>query len=365
MNTTNNKISIRQAMIMYVVAAMSPITRVFPLVGAKNAGHAAWISAALASATVLILAKTFSVFFKKGDGGPANLSDVYALAFGKAVSKAVLVLYAAWVAVLFLVYIRFFAEKMLATMFTTANIGFFVVIMMGLVYIATRSRLEAFARFSEVSLLIFGVIITVLVLCLLPVFKAKNILPITPADARPVLQSSYRMMSILGYFTLFFFLGDHISDKESTLRRGSRAALHIGVVSTVITAICIGTLSYRVVERMPMPFFSTTKLITIMQPLDRMEAFLLCTWVIADFIIITAFAFILMNIVKKLFNAREARHFATPVAFFGLVGGLFLVTSRFELEAFSRSLTVMSINVALGFGVPILALVTGRLRGRL
>jgi len=365
MRTLNNKISMRQAMIMYVVACMSPITRVFPFAGAKTAAHAGWLSAILAALALLVLVRVFAAFFKRGADGPANLSDVFELAYGSIVAKIILVFYAAWVALLFLIYIRFFAEKMLSTMFPSANIGFFIVTMMALVLVASRGRLEAFARFSEISLIGFMVIITVLVLCLLPAFEIRNVLPVTPSDAVPVVKGGLQMLSILGYFSLFFFLGDHISDKEHTVKRGSRAALHLGIVTTVITAICIGTLSHRIVERMPMPFFSTTKLITVMQPLDRMEAFLLCSWVVADFIIITAFALILMNIIKKLFAAREARFFATPIAFFGIVGGIFLVTSRFELEAFTRSRVTMTINSVAGFGIPILTLIVGKLRSKI
>ncbi|MDR0905531.1 MAG: spore germination protein [Oscillospiraceae bacterium] len=365
MKTENNKISVRQAMTMYMVASYSPITRLFPAVAARSADHAGWVAAIVSSVSVLLLAKIFASFFKNGANGPANLSDVYDLAFGKVVSKAILVFYAVWIALLFVVYIRYFAEQMLSTMFPSANIGFFVITMMAIVLVAARGRIEAFARFSELSFIIFALILAILALCLIPVFDIKNLFPVTYFDIKPVLRGSVPMISILGYFSLFFFLGDHISDKENTWKRGSRAALYLGIVSTSITGICIATLSFRVLQRMPMPFFSTTKLITVMQPLDRMEAFLLCAWVISDFIIITAFAFILMNITKKLFNAREARFFSTPIVFFGLVGGLYLVTSRFELEAFSNSFLCIGTNAVSGFVIPVAALIVGKLRGKI
>jgi spore germination protein KB len=365
MKTENNKISVRQAMTMFMVASFSPITRLFPAAAARSADNSGWISAIVAALSILILAKIFASLFKNGANGPANLSDVFDLAFGRVISKILLVFYAVWIALLYVVYIRYFAEQMLSTMFPTANIGFFVLTMMAIVLVAARGRLEAFARFSELSFIIFVVILAVLAICMIPVFNVKNLLPVTTGDIKPILRGSVPMASILCYFSLFFFLGDHISDKENIWKRGSRAALYLGIISTVITALCIATLSFRVLQRMPMPFFSTTKLITVIQPLDRMEAFLLCAWVISDFIIITAFAFILMNITKKLFNAREARFFSTPIVFLGIVGGIFLVTSRFELEAFSNSLLRIVTNSVCGFLIPAAALVAGKLRGKI
>jgi spore germination protein (amino acid permease) len=356
---------VRQAMIMYIVACMSPVTRLFPAAGAKYAAQAGWVSVIVAAAPVFVLVLVFSALFKKGDAGPANLSDVFELAYGKILARAVLAFYLVWIALLYILYIRYYAERMLSTIFTTTDIRFFIVTMMALVLIATRGRLEAFARFSELSIIVLTLILAGLVVCLIPTFKLRYVWPVTYVDAVPVAKGSFQMIGILCYFSLFFFLGDHISRKEEIKKRGRGAVLFLGILSTVITLACIGTLSFRVSQRMPVPFFSTTKLITTMQPLDRMEAFLISAWVISDFIIITVFAFILMNIIKKLTGAREARDFATPVSFFGVVGGIYLVTNRFELEAFSNSNFLNTMNIVTGFAIPVVTLIVGKLRGKI
>ncbi|MDR2420956.1 MAG: GerAB/ArcD/ProY family transporter [Oscillospiraceae bacterium] len=362
MGSRNNKISMRQTMIMYIVACLSPATRLFPSMGARYGRHAGWAGVLVGAAALAALAHILAALFKKDDGAPRGLADVFGSVFGRIGGKLITAAYLLWAVLLYALYIRYYAERMLATIFTTADIRFFMLAMMPLVFIAARGRLEVFARFSEVSILLFTVILLALAMCLMPTFKTENVWPVTHLDAVPILKSSYPVLGILGYLTLFFFLGEHISNKRDAARQGRKAAVYIGVMLTLITAICIGTLSWRVVERMPAPFFSTTKLITVMQPLDRLEALLLSEWVISDFIIITALAFIVMNIAKKFFNLKEERRLAAPVVFFGFVGGIYVAADRFALEAFSNSAAALAVNVAMGFGVPALTLLAGKIR---
>ncbi|MDR2615911.1 MAG: spore germination protein, partial [Oscillospiraceae bacterium] len=356
MKTDNNKISMRQTMIMFIVACLSPASRLFPVMGARYGRHAGWVGVLVGAAALAALAYVFAAIFKKDGDSPRGLADVFERVFGTICGKVIIAVYLLWAALLYALYIRYYAERMLSTIFPTADIRFFMLTMMPLVFIAARGRIEVFARFSEVSILLFTVILLALALCLMPTFEPENVWPVTHLDAVPILKSSYPVLSVLGYLTLFFFLGEHISNKRDAGRQGGRAAVYIGVMLTLITVICIGTLSYRVVERMPTPFFSTTKLITIMQPLDRLEALLLSEWVISDFIIITALALIVMNIAKKLFGLKEERRLAAPVVFFGFAGGIFITANIFELETFSHSAFALTVNVALGFGVPILTL---------
>lgn len=349
-------------MIMYIVACLSPATRLFPAMCARLGGRAGWVGVPLGAAAIAALAGVFALIFKNAETGPRCLSDALTRAFGAVLGRVIIGVYFIWTALLFTLHIRYYAERMLATIFTTADIRFFMLTMLPLVYMAVRGRLEVFARFSEISALLFTIVLLALALCLLPAFDPANILPVTHMDALPALKSSVPPLSTFGYMTLFFFLGEQISNKRDAGGQGRRAALYLGIMLTLVTVICIGTLSPSVAERMPRPFFSSTKLITVLQPLDRFEALLLSEWVISDFIIITAFALILISTSKRLFGVSRTPRLAAPVVFLGFVGGIFIAADRFELEMFSYSVFALATNTALGFGVPILTLITGKLR---
>lgn len=360
----NNKITVSQFLAISAVACLSPATRMMPIVAANTAKQAGWVSVLLGTVCLLVLYAIHGAIFRRGDAGPAGLGDAFELAFGKIPSKALIAFYLLWTSYIYLLYIRYYAERMLSTIFTTTDIRFFLAVMMAMVLLALRGRVKVLARFSEISILVFVVVLVLLVAGIMPNFKLKNVWPVTHLDAVPVLEASFQIMGALGLMTLFFFFGEFINDKDALWKKGRRTALMLGAVLTVITLVCLGTLSYRVVANTPMPFFSAAKLISIVEPLDRIEALLFSVWVISDFVIITSMAIIMGSLAKRLFGTMETQCFAAPLALFGYVGGLALASSVFELESFSKSVIAPVLNLIIGYTIPFITLITGKLRKR-
>ncbi|MDR3209208.1 MAG: GerAB/ArcD/ProY family transporter [Oscillospiraceae bacterium] len=363
-NGNNNKISSRQLAVMYIISVLSPATRLFPSVCARYGKTAGWVGVVVAALGTLALGAAFSAWFKKSAAYPTDLGGIIETAFGRIAGRVLLAVYFLWLLVLYLTYISYYAARLLSTIFTTADIRFFVVTMMFVCLIAAHGRLESLGRFAEFAVIIFVVAFIAFYLFLIPTFKLRNVWPVTYLDAVPILRASYPVVSILGYFSIFLFLGGQIADRAVFPKSAKRGILLLGVLTVLMTASCIGTLGYAVARRMPLPFFSATKLINILQSFDRLEALLLSIWVISDFVMLASLVFILANLLRKLFNVREERYFATPIVFFGIVGGIFFAMSRSELEAFSFSRFTMTFNVATGIILPCAAMLVGHLRLR-
>ena len=86
----------------------------------------------------------------------------FELTLGKVLAKLLLCLYFLWIFLLFFLYIRYYAERLLSSIFPDTDLRFFVIVMMLLVFMAARGRLSVIARFSELSILIMTAIIAVL-----------------------------------------------------------------------------------------------------------------------------------------------------------------------------------------------------------
>ena len=129
--------------------------------------------------------------------------------------------------------------------------------------------------------------------------------------------------------------------------------------------VCVvGSLGYRLAQRMPLPFSGATKVIRLMGSFDRMEAILLFIWVVSDFIVITLFGLLIMTITKKIFNVTQSKYFAGPVAMLGYFGSIFIATNKFQLETFSSKIGLPT-NIIMCFILPVLILLIGKLRRRL
>jgi len=329
---------------------------------AHFADQAAWLCPLLSALMFLLLFALWSAVFRNGEiTGPAVFFE---RALGKVMGRVMLVLFLLWIIVLYFLYIRYYAERLVETIFTGTSIHLFTAVMLLLVFMAARGKLESFARFCEISILIFTLVFAVFFLFLAPSIKLENVWPVTHLDALPVLKGTYPVLGIWGYLSFVLFLGDRISGKEQMERHRKAATLYLTAVSVLVIFTVVGTLGPALADRMPIPFFSAVKAISFLETLDRVESMLLSIWVISDFIVVTLFALLIIAIVRDLFRIAQTRYLSTPVALLGYGGSQFLASSRFELEKFSSGLG-LSVNIIMTFAVPILIFLIGKIRGKL
>lgn len=364
MPITNNKISVRQLVVLYTISALSPAIRIVPQMSAKIAGQAAWLGPLFAFAILFAQVQMLTAIFKRNNY--TNLSDIFDNSFGKPISKGLHVIYFAWVLLLFLLYIRYYGERLEITIFSNADVRFFIILMLIIVLFVIRKDIENLARFSEFTLVFFLVIFFFLYLFLIPSIKVENILPIAKSDVLPGMLAAKPVLVFTSYITLFFFLGDYVKEVGVSFKKPAINSILLHCISFSIMVICVvGSLGPTVSARMLLPFFNATKLIKILDSFNRIEAFLVSSWVVTDFMIISCFALILMNIGKRLFNTKSEKHFAGPFVLLGYIGSLVIAENRFELDAISGADFTFWINIALCIFVPLLALIIGRMRKKI
>ncbi len=362
MNADNNKITVRQTITIFMVSTLSAAIRLFPTDCAKISGQAAWLAPLYAAPPLLLLFYLLSSMFKKS--GVNNLGEAFELSLGKAAGKALLALYLLWMIILYLLYIRYYSERLLSTIFPNTDIRFFMLVMMLLIFMSARGRLEVFARFTELAFLIFTVIMALFFLLLIPGIKAENLLPITFFDLLPSAKAAYPILGIWGYIILLFFFGNDILNKDQVRNLAIKSTIFLAATNILIIATVVGSIGPKVVERMPIPFFSAIKTISLMETFDRMESILLSVWIVSDFIVITTFAFIISHILKQLFSTRETKYLASPLAFLGYSGSQFLAPNRFELAVFSSRIGLL-INIITCYAIPFIIFAVGKIRRKL
>jgi hypothetical protein len=243
--------------------------------------------------------------------------------------------------------------------------NFFLIPMLAMVLMAARGGIEAFARFSEIVFLVFAVTLALLFMLFLPNVRIWNLLPVTPGDAAPAMLSALPVVSIWGHVTLFFFLGERVSNLRELRAHTRKPMVYLIVMTTLIMIMVVGSLGPSTVTRMPAPFFSAAKLISVLRSFERMETVLLALWIVSDFVTILAFAVISMNIAKKLFGASRARLFASPTVLLGYAGGLCVASNGLELEKFSSSPALLTTAIIMGAAMPLLTLTAGKIRRKL
>jgi spore germination protein KB len=349
--------------LIFQLASLTPAARLFPTVGAKYAGRAGWLAPLFGIIPYVLLLVIFASMFKNdSDDNPRGLGEIFETVYGKWLSKLLFAVYLAWVFLSFSVQIRYYAERMVSTIMIDTDIRFFIGIMMILVFMATRGRIETFARFAELMVIVFTVLVVAFFILMLPTAKIANIWPVTYRDVLPAARATTKSLSMYAMSTFMLFFGDKVVKKNQLKKKGLISSIHLMVMATLITLFSIASLGHTLVAKMPNPFFGALKMVTFLQPFDRIEAILLSSWVIADFVLISALALAIAHIAKKLFNASDTKYSAAPIAFIGFIAASFLASSYFELERLSSSNFVTLMSAMLGFAVPAVTLAVGKAR---
>lgn len=353
------KISCRQAILLFIFASGSPAVRLFPEQTAKIAKQAGWLAPLVSSAAFVLLAFIISKIFKGYKD--ANLADIYYDVMGVFAGKIIISIYLLWVLLLLALYVRYYAERLVASIMPDASLSFFAISMLILIFFVLRGGLVSIARFSEFFFFLFAIIVYLLFFLSLPDLRMKNLFPISGIDILPIFKSSYVMFGIWVYFLYVFFFGDQINDKEHIMKFGLQGALFLGISTMIVIIQTLGSLGPTVVERMLLPYFVSVKHISLLETVERLESVIIAFWIMADFIIIWFFSYIALKLAKSLFNLSESRLLVTPLVIFAYIFSLYLAKNRFELETFSSGIG-LPINIMLGFVFPLVLLIVGKIR---
>ena len=353
------KISTHQLMLLFIMCTFSPAIRIFPSLTARTAKQAAWLSPVAAVIGLVVLVFIIQSFFKKGDD--QNLTDVYINILGKIPGYLVMGIYLISFILLLALYTRYYAERIVSSILPDSSIQFFILVMLIFVFYVVRGGLVSLARFTE---LIFAVFIIIFVLSIILSFTNVKLLYLTPIsylDIIPVGKTIPVILSIWSYLLFMFFFADKVNDKENIKSLGLKATLFVAVVGVLIIVTTVGTLSSSLTERVQLPYFLMIKDISILKTLERMESVTLSAWVAADCVIISTLAYIILSIIKTLFHLSGTKTMASPIILITYTLTLGIARNRFELEEVTSKIFVL-LNVILGFIIPFLVFIIGKIR---
>lgn len=359
MEVTRGKISLRQGILLLILALGAPSLRVMPNYLALNSRQAGWLAPVVAIVPGIFLV---FVLYKLFMGTKCeSLYDVYDKIFGKLLNKFIIVIYIGWITVLTALYLRMYGERVIGEILFEANLPFVLFVMAIFVIFIVNDKIEAFGRLGEILVWVLISLFTAVFLLVVPQIKLENIYPVTYYDVVPVLKGSIPILAISSYITLIMFLGDKMSYKHQLKNLGTKMMLFYSFLLMVLFLVTVGLFGSNLIEQFIFPYYSTLKNIRIMESIERLESLFISVWISSDFVIVTLFFLIMLTLIKKVFNMKSYKKvspWAMIVVFFIALN---LGNNIFEIENGIRAFS-LPMNIVLFWGVPILALVVGKLR---
>ena len=147
MLSSRDKISVRQAVILFLMSVYSASIRLFSAYAAKAGERAGWLTPIFSILPFICLIFIIQALFKKNKD--ANLSDVIFKALGKIPGTALLILYLIWMMIFLGLNVRYFAERFLTSLLPNTPSNFFIVTILAAVFYALRSGIVYISRTVE------------------------------------------------------------------------------------------------------------------------------------------------------------------------------------------------------------------------
>ncbi|NLP14855.1 MAG: endospore germination permease [Clostridium sp.] len=356
------KISIRQAVLLFLTVISSPAIRIVPVFAAQAAEEAAWLAPIVAAFVLFLIVLVWNRIYIKYKND--SLMHIYSDIAGKFTGKFLSIIYLLWVTLLVSMYVRYFAVRLVGSIYPDTNQSIFIISILLLVAYVMRYGLVTLARLNEVVLPMFVLTFFIIFIILTPYLQVKFLIPVTYKSILPVINAGMGIAGILSYYTFLFVIGDAINNKESIKRIGTQATIFIMVNQILLIVVTVGSFSYFVIKRSQSPLLIAVKQISLFNTLEKIESVVVAIWVFSDFILICFFSILALKIIKSVFGLSDERPLISIYMISIYFLALYIANAVFELERLSSYIIIPG-DFILGFIIPVIMLAIGKIRKKI
>ena len=359
MSNDNGKISVRQAMMLFIVMFCAPAIRYIPVFSTEQAKQAAWLAPLIACVLEFVYMMVWYKFLEKYRD--KSFVDIIKAILGKIIGNIVVIIYFLWITFLLSYNLKMYAERIVSTVMPDVNIIVILLVMLITVVYVVKNGIITMTKMNELFFLSLGVIFILYNILILPSIEIKNLFPITYKDAFPIFKANFAILTIFAYNIVIFMFNDKIDHKGEFKKLSIKTLVIITIISILVIAVPLCVFGWSIVVKMPVPYLSTMMEISLFNIIERIEAGIIIFWIISDFIISAIFIYSAIHIIKISFNLSNVK----PLLSIYVIGifflSLILANSTLELQTLSE-IIITPLNIIMGYIIPILIFGVGKLR---
>lgn len=356
------QISLKQALLLYIMLLGSFSITFLSNATVNTAGEAAWISPFVALGLFTFELVMFQYIFNKY--GSYALIDILKDVLGKALGTAVGVFLVIWFTHYVSAYVYDYSTKITMSIFPNINKMIFIIVILLLTAYVLRSGIVVIARMNEIFFIIVASVFLLLNLLIIPQMKITNFYPLTYQDIIPVFKSGFYITGMYCQILIIFAFSDRISGKDKLFKSGVRALLFNTLLVLLVIAIPLGIFGPTLAAKMPMPFFSAVKQISLFETVERLDSGVVMVWILTDLIVILLFSFAGIHMMKSLFKLNQPDNYINIYLLIIFLTCLFMYENMFEDQLVVKQYTLY-LNNFMGVFLPLLIIVVGKIRKRL
>lgn len=353
-----DRISPKQLMTLIWVALLSPAMELLPDATVGIAGRGAWITPLLVAPLMVVIG--LLLVGRLGRGG--NLQGGLETTFGKIVGRGILLLYIVWGTLLLGLRLRLSAQRLLGAGYRAGGFWFFLLAVAVLAVWMAWGKLSAFARTIEIF---FGILLIVIIVVVgLSAFQIDigNLLPLWSEDILPTVSAMPVVGGVMGYAIFATLLIDHVEWTAEGKSRWIIWTLGGCAVLAVVQLVILGNFGPVLTQRLESPFFALAKSVGLTGAFQRVESIVIAIWTLADLAILGLLLRGVSASANRLIPKVEEQVIAGCILVPTIIIGWIVIPNGHIADELSSGVALLG-NLVLGWGIPIIIIVVGYMRG--
>ncbi len=349
-------ITARQLAVTVFISLLSPFIRILPRSAVNIAQNAAWLSVIPATVAGFIYLRAISGRTAK------SLSSRIKYALGNFGGKIFLSIIFLWLLFYGGFVARSAAERLVSTVYQRGGVSVFLWVMAAASALAGGGSLKGLVRTGEVFSVIIGVLLIIVIFASVMNVELENLLPVKVEDTGKILLGSLPILDVIGAGLYFLFLGGSVRSRDNLGKEIGKKFLSTMAAIFGVMVVTVGFCHYSLIPNFQNGFFTVIRNITIFGVVERIEALIIATWILTDFMLLSSVIMICRKILGSIFRSGESPVLAAAFgAVTAAVGSLF--PNAFVLESFS-DLYVPVINMTLTYILIPAVMVAGWIKGQ-
>ena len=307
----NKIITSRQIICAVIVMSLTMIHIHIPKSSAKIVGSAGYISIIIGALIALLTTYCVYLIMKKFPG--YNVYDILKILLGTFLAKLIMVLTILWAGLNVITTLHYHSLIEQSTLMPFSPDSFIYFIMLALSAYCLYKGSKVAMRISELTLTLFLLLFTGLMLIGLSNFNVINLLPVTFYDTANIIKASPTSFSIFGLIIFALFYADKLNKPQKSFKPYAFYMLTVFLFAFFITIVTFGVQGAPLAATYNLPFNALVQRSSLFNLFERLEAFILFPTFISDFVQIVFFMSAIFLSIKWIFGLNKIKYSAIPI----------------------------------------------------
>ncbi|MDF2714583.1 MAG: spore gernimation protein [Paenibacillus sp.] len=324
----NDKVDVRQYMLLVVLFTIGSSILFIPLSSAAAAKQSGWIAILIGMAVTIGLIRMYIALARLAPG--CTLVDMNRKWLGKWLGSAVSIFYAGnslLLAASSLIYYvgDFMTTKILTdTPISVINIMFALVVVMGL-----RMGLGTLGRAADVLFPVFAVLFAAMILFVAPEMKAENMQPVFASGAKQIAEAVFDYISFSGMPVIYFLMiyPSLVADSPKSAKAFYMGSVIGGSFLLIIAVAGVAVMGVEETVNHAYPSYALAKKINIGNFITRIEVIMATIWIISLYFKVIIYFYAGMKGFAQLLNIRNEKVLLLPLGMLMVVFSLIMYPS--------------------------------------